>query len=249
MASIGPVLLCDGSREGLLTALFHAEALRPQADGILLEPPMQLSFDAPNRIETNAEYALRVWTAIEQKLPEEAAWTFEMLYVSDREDRGTLLMRYLRVGWELGMRLEQAVNHPDVFAAIRLRKRVGYEIHKLTGLTRFAKMQDSIYYASLEPDHDIVSFLADHFQDRLADQRFVIHDVRRCKAALYRPEQGRYVVMPMQPPSQDPRLQDMEFIQLWKTYFHTIAIQERINPKLQRQHMPTRYWKHLHEMF
>jgi probable DNA metabolism protein len=35
---------------------------------------------------------------------------------------------------------------------------------------------------------------------------------------------------------------------LWKTYFTHINIQERKNLKLQRQHMPRRFWKYLPEM-
>jgi len=40
-----------------------------------------------------------------------------------------------------------------------------------------------------------------------------------------------------------------EFYQkLWKSYFTHINIQERKNLKLQRQHMPRRFWKYLPEM-
>ena len=37
------------------------------------------------------------------------------------------------------------------------------------------------------------------------------------------------------------------FQQLWRTYFKTIAIKERINPKLHRQNLPVRFWKYLTE--
>jgi probable DNA metabolism protein len=37
------------------------------------------------------------------------------------------------------------------------------------------------------------------------------------------------------------------FQEMWKTYFKSIAIKERINPKLHKQNMPVRYWKHLTE--
>jgi probable DNA metabolism protein len=39
-----------------------------------------------------------------------------------------------------------------------------------------------------------------------------------------------------------------EFYQkLWKSYFKHITIQERKNLRLQRQHMPRRFWKYLPE--
>jgi len=34
---------------------------------------------------------------------------------------------------------------------------------------------------------------------------------------------------------------------MWKEYFKTIAIKERINPKLHRQHLPVRFWKYMTE--
>ncbi len=247
-ADIGASLLCDGTREGLLTALFDAEAQKPKAARILMEPPEQLAFDVPLRVYTDENKADRVWRAIQEKLPEEALYSFDMLYICNSPERGTMLMRYLRKGWRLGMRVEDAVNDTDVFAVMQMRKRVGYEIHKLKGLVRFARIQGDIYYCAIEPDHDIVEYLADHFAERLADQRFILHDVHRKKAALYRPEGKGYAVMPMALPADDPTLEDVEFIRLWGAYFKTIAIQERVNPRLQRQHMPVRYWKHLHEM-
>ncbi|HBK40409.1 MAG TPA: DNA metabolism protein, partial [Porphyromonadaceae bacterium] len=38
------------------------------------------------------------------------------------------------------------------------------------------------------------------------------------------------------------------FQQMWKEYFKSTTIKERINLKLQRQHMPRRYWRYLTEM-
>ncbi len=37
------------------------------------------------------------------------------------------------------------------------------------------------------------------------------------------------------------------FQQLWRTYFKSVAIQERLNPRKQRNDMPVRYWKYLTE--
>ena len=37
------------------------------------------------------------------------------------------------------------------------------------------------------------------------------------------------------------------FQRLWKGYFDAMTIRERINPRLQRQMMPKRYWRFLTE--
>lgn len=48
--------------------------------------------------------------------------------------------------------------------------------------------------------------------------------------------------------NEDLMAQDEKLFQdLWKNYFGALTIRERINPKLQRQHMPRRFWKFLTE--
>ena len=37
------------------------------------------------------------------------------------------------------------------------------------------------------------------------------------------------------------------FQQMWSAYFKSIAIKERLNPKLHRQNMPERFWKYMPE--
>ena len=37
------------------------------------------------------------------------------------------------------------------------------------------------------------------------------------------------------------------FQKMWKAYFKSMTIKERINLKLHRQHLPERYWKYLTE--
>ena len=38
------------------------------------------------------------------------------------------------------------------------------------------------------------------------------------------------------------------FQEMWRSYFKALTIKERKNPKLQRQHMPRRYWKYITEL-
>jgi probable DNA metabolism protein len=40
---------------------------------------------------------------------------------------------------------------------------------------------------------------------------------------------------------------EVEYQVLWKSYFDSVNIKERKNPKLHLQHVPRRYWKYLSE--
>ena len=41
--------------------------------------------------------------------------------------------------------------------------------------------------------------------------------------------------------------QEDGFQRLWGTYFDSVNIEARANPRLHRQHVPPRYWRHLTE--
>ena len=80
----------------------------------------------------------------------------------------------------------------------------------------------------------------------MTNENWVIHDVKRGIGALYNTREWLI---------QDIKIQDdlllreeeEEYQQLWKAYFKSIAIETKINPKLQKRCMPMRYWKHLVE--
>jgi probable DNA metabolism protein len=135
---------------------------------------------------------------------------------------------------------------PDVAAALAISKKVGRELHRLLGLTRFRLLDRGILYAPLEPDNDLIALLAPHFAIRLPREDWLIHDVKRKKAALYNKKQ--WVITDLHLKESLPLAQEETELQdLWKTYFARIAIEERRNPRLQAGNMPKKYWKYLVE--
>jgi len=102
------------------------------------------------------------------------------------------------------------------------------------------------FYAKYEPDNNITLLLAPHFADRLADQPWIIHDIRRGIAALYN---GQEWILTDTVPAALAAWTDCDdiFEDIWRTYHQHIAIAERTNSHLQKNLMPMRYWKHLTE--
>ena len=66
----------------------------------------------------------------------------------------------------------------------------------------------------------------------------------------FAPVSPRYDVLSLIGVLDEEKLSSDEtfFQQMWKEYFKSTTIKERINLKLQRQHMPRRYWRYLTEM-
>jgi probable DNA metabolism protein len=104
-----------------------------------------------------------------------------------------------------------------------------------------------ILYAPIEPDNDIVEFLARHFCDRFKNDPFIIHDKKRAKA-LVAFEGVRYVTDFTGERLPQNTRDEETYRALWRHYFDVVSIEERVNPRCQRRFMPVRYWNNITEM-
>jgi len=107
----------------------------------------------------------------------------------------------------------------------------------------------------MEPLYNVLPLVVGHFKDRFADQKWLIYDLKRAYGCYYDLQEVREVrfdskeehllsgILNDKLMAEDEKL----FQNLWKAYFKAIAIKERINPKLHKQHMPVRFWKYLTE--
>lgn len=239
--------LYDGSFEGLLTAVYDAY-YRPERPDYLVVQGEHLPdlFSQEITIETDQAKAEKVYKSIEEKISPEALNHAFYVYLSDTKGAGTLVYHYLRMGWQVGPTINAHLAHDTVKQVLDISQRVGAERHRMLGLIRFRKLQGELYYAAIEPDHNIVGLVAPHFAKRLADQNWVIHDLKRGIAAVY--NQREWIITVLEHTGELPD-EDTErnYQQLWKQYYASTSITDRKNSRLQRQYMPVRYWKHLPE--
>jgi probable DNA metabolism protein len=129
------------------------------------------------------------------------------------------------------------------------------EKHKFVGILRFKLLKDGIYYASMDPDNNIAGLLGNHFKKRFGSQKWLIHDTKRNIGVFYDLKTVSVItiddydrnILSFDNESGVFHENEIEFQNLWKTYFKNICIKERINPRLQRQFIPERYWKYLVE--
>lgn len=247
------VYVYDGSFEGILTAVYEAYARREQPDQIL--PAQNLAINLLDRYEdiiADQAKCEKIVTAIQTKISQNALDRVSKVFLADIAEPGTLIYRYLSLGFRLGATVDNHLHEDCVFTVHNISRKVGFEVHRFEGLLRFVKTEWGIHYAKLEPDHNIVSQLAPHFAARLSDQDWIIHDLRRGIAVMYN---RREWIITDQIPEQlitsalTGDGESEEFFQaLWREYFQSIAIAERKNIKLQKNHMPARYWKNLTEI-
>jgi probable DNA metabolism protein len=127
-----------------------------------------------------------------------------------------------------------------------INRRLEFEVHRLLGFVRFRQVEGGIFYSAISPDNNVLELIAPHFAERLADQMWIIHDVKRELAALYNMKNWMISEFSVCDVPRDTR-EERQYAGLWKEFFNTLAIQSRHNPRLQRQFMPRRYWDHLTE--
>lgn len=237
----------DGSFEGLLTAIYDAYYRKENPERIItLDNHQKDMFAKYIHIDTCPEKADKVYSSIKSKISNQALKNVFYVYLSELNDAGTWIYRYLKFGWKIGRRIDENLTDDRVQDVHNITRKIGREIHFMLGLIRFKKLEGDIYYAPFEPQYNISALLASHFADRMSDQNWVIHDVKRNIGVLYNRE--RWIIKDINL-TESLKLSDEEinYQKLWKEYFKSIAIKERINPRLQKSNMPMKYWKYLVE--
>lgn len=246
----------DKSFEGLLTCVFEAYERKTFPDLLLdEETPPPLFYDQLTDIATVAEKSARVWKGLEKKLSPAGLSVVTVTWLSELPDIDLLLLRYIRKAFDSPRSVELNFGDPDVLRAGQIWKKVTQERCRLMQFVRFQKTADGTYFAAVEPLYNVLPIAVSHFRNRFADQSWLIYDTKRKYGYFYDLATVREVTFDL--PDEhllsgklaDSMLDDDErlFQQLWKTYFKSICIRERINPRLHRQHLPVRFWKYLTE--
>ena len=158
-----------------------------------------------------------------------------------------LVWRYLALGLQRGGRLCGMLAEEPVHSVNRIARHVSHEAHKYKGFVRFREVAAGFLYAQIEPEADILPFIAPHFVGRVGDRPWMIHDLCRSQAALYDLTSWRLVRDVELTAEPTLTATEHDYAALWQRYFQRHAIAERHNPKLQQKHVPLRYRKHLVE--
>lgn len=204
-------------------------------------------FQEAIEIETDEEKAAKVYRAIEEKISTFDLRRIYRIFLSGAPEKEMVIMNYIRFGFVKGRKTWQYHGLPQVKEAEFLERKVSFEVHRLEGLLRFSLLENEILYGEIQPDHDILELIAPHFSDRYRNDPFIIHDLRRGKAVISAGGEW-YISEFTREELPENHSGEAEYRRLWKKYFETAAIKERINPRCQKNFMPVRYWKNLTEM-
>ena len=241
------VCCCDGSVDGILTAVFEAWSIDIKTSRIQVPGNSNMEWFADYReVATDSEKAARVTRAIINRISEEA---FEMVYMAaltNAADRGDAILQFIRKGMRIGPQITSDLQDRYVMRVFEMYRNCSKEYQHYRGFLRF-RQQGEYLLAKFEPKNDIITMMVQFFSDRLRQEKFVIVDMIRFKAGVYAPESG-YCITEVEPDTISMLRYDTEedyFRELWNTFERNIAIEARYNMKLQQQNMPLRFRKYM----
>lgn len=257
MVSSG-LFLYDRTFDGLLTTVFDA-FVRKQFPTVLLGEgePLPLFHDEVFTVVTDEEKSARVWRALEKKLSKQALTMLTVSYLAEEAELDIHLFNYICKAVKAEKSIETFFTDEDVRYVTDAFRRVRYERLRMMQFVRFQKAKDGTYFAIIRPDYNVIPLIIPHFEDRFADQPWIIYDVRRNYGCHYNGHEVTEITFTDDGRTFDPRTgkldetllaQDEQLFQdLWRTYFKAVCIKERLNPRKHRKDMPVRYWAYMTE--
>ncbi len=250
--------LHDGSFEGMLTAVAIAVKSNNEVEGIYPSQHYASSlFTDVHNVQTDQSQAMRFFKYL-QSLKGIAASLAIDGFLSENDEMATHLYCMVRESLQYGESVLYWHTHDSVDFLHKLSRKVRREAHRFNGLVRFRILEDGLQYAPFEPDYNVIGYCAQHFRKRLANYSWVLHDVRRNQALYWDGSSCQSIYIDEgfssqvrtsgELPQKHLCQSEIHYQRLWNYFHEAIAIKERRNPLLQRQYMPSRYWKYLPEI-
>lgn len=244
----------DGSFEGLLTTLRAIWQMRAEVASIRPASGAQGGLFADTvYLDTDPAIAAEVWHNLGRWLNDEGRARLYYVFLSEEPDAELLIYRYVRQTIAAaGRDISEDFVDDTVRRVLELSRRLGREKHRMEAFIRFEQTADGLFYAAIAPDVNVLPLLEKHFTARYADQRWLIYDERRRYGLCYDGHQttllhDHELTRPTAGELSAPAAVEPAFQQLWQTYYASVNIAARRNPRLHRRHLPLRYWKYLTE--
>lgn len=248
----------DGTLEGFFTAVFESFERKVTPEQIIsVHKQNPALFMEPIEILTDEVKATRVYEGILNRVSKLCFKNTLLSFYSEQENIEVEILKYLQIAFKQKASVDYDLSNSIILNINQLRQKVSREIHQFQGFVRFRKLEGELYFAPIQPDFNIARFLAPHFAKRYPVMDWMILDMKRKTGVFYQAAEKNWRVIEsgelelladFQAEGRKFFSEDEKVFQdLWKNYFRNIAIQERKNPKLQRQFLQKKYWKYLIE--
>lgn len=244
---------CKEDFESMMTCIYRVWEAKKGRQNVRLEiePVEQMELLTEYiHVEMDPELAQKVIRSIRTKISAHAYYQIYLAAMSIDPGRLDAIYRFLRLGFAVGGQVTEYLREEPVMRIFELSRQVANERHYFYEFLRFARIEPGIYVAHMEPKGNVAALVAEHFADRMPSEDWMIIDDGRCLGVVHPKDEPFYVTEfreeEMERLCQTEKQDDL-YTQMWKEFFHTIAVEKRQNPVCQRNLFPLRYRKHVTE--
>lgn len=249
------VYRCEDTLEGIFTAIYNAyEEKRNHSDTLIRLDDELYLFAEYVDVHTDEEKAIKVMRTLERKFGEQNYMWLCYALAAAAQDKAQAVYQTVVEG------LKRKVPRDHLFDGLAmeyvnrtfvLARGVNNECLHLKGFLRFQELENGILYASIGPKNNVLAFLMPHFADRFPMENFMIYDEKRGILGLHPAGHEWYLMSNSDNPKEALafRLSEEEEVyrELFSYFCRKIGIEERKNPKLQRNMLPLRFREYMVE--
>lgn len=242
------IIYCyDGSLAGFFCCVFESFSRREIPFAIWTPEEEQPSLCPVREIPTDSVRAARVRRGIQSKLGPSAGKTVAVGFLSGREDKELILLRFLHYAFGAGPGALCQLGRPEVAEAGGLVRSVEWEAEKLRGFVRFEE-SGGMLGSVIHPKNHVLPLLRPFFCARIGGEDFLIYDASHSEVLLHQGGETRLEKLTAPLTLPEPDAAESEYQQLWKQFYETLSIGERRNERCRRTHCPKRFWADLTEL-
>ena len=247
------IYVCEDSLEGILSAV-HAAYMSRYGHGyqsIAVGDVNMSLFSEVIPVATDMAKAMRVADAVIHKISGSAWHWVKYGAMSCHMDKADTNYKFLVQGFRIGPGITEHLADPVVNRLMKLSRGVSRETDHMYGFLRFCELENGILFAGIAPKHHQIPLLAEHFSDRFPMENWMIYDEQRHEVCVHEAGKDWFLADSVTADLKvTERVSDLQkcFEERWKSFYETIGIKGRENPRCRRNMMPKMYWKNMTEM-
>lgn len=228
----------DGSLDGFLTCVYESYVNHEDPAAFVLYEDGMTLFDE-REVETHPAHARRVWEGLGKKTSPLFRAMIIRGFLTCLPERELALYRLIRRGFAEGERVRLDLCDPTVADVTLAIRKLSTEEDHLKGFARFSDLEGMLV-GEIEPKNRVLPLLGPHFAARFPNEKLILYDRTHGEALFC--QGGKRAILPVEDFHMGPAGEtERAFRTLWRSYFDTVAIAQRRNPKCQDTHIPKRY--------
>lgn len=255
------VLVCEDSVIGIYSAIYEAWAGKYNRNELEIKIQRKFNlefFKEYITVAASGDNAAKVINTVRKQFGAKFMYNVTMAMWSYEEDRADNVYKTIKYGIENKIKgnFLSYLQLPYIQRINDLYANVYYEIDHFYGFLRFSELDKGALFARIRPKNYCLEALAEHFEDRLPSENWIINDVSRNIAAVHVKYKKWFLIKDFtgdgskdsyrdnyEDNDLDLKFSDEEekFRSLWKHFFDSVAIEERNNKKLQKNNLPDRF--------